>query len=143
MSGISKILFRLPPFLRRKHPPIPSGDRARPLDLTGDQVEGLRRLVEHPQWAHLQTVYSRLWEREAEVLCKPGLTYEQWLRQQALVQSIRELATVAETILQHETMSNERDRRIAESDARHADPLYAIRNSGWYRPTDPAGLARG
>ena len=134
MSGTLMRSFRL--LLSRR--PNPPSEEARPLGLTADQVEGLRRVVEGPGWQHWRLVVERLWEREAEALLRTDLEYDDFLRQQALVQMLRQIATVADDILAYERDRNARadDRERHE---RSRDPHTATRNSPWWQPLRTPG----
>lgn len=125
MSGILKRFFpRLP--LRKAAAPV--GSRPHPLDLSDSQLDSLQALVRSPHWATWATVVERLWVREAEILTHPGLSYEDWLHQQALVQAIRAVATAPDNILSYERQADARADDRARSE-RDRDPLYAVRNS--------------
>lgn len=90
--------------------------------------------MDYPQWRAFQLALEALWDREAQILTRPGLTYEEWLHQQALVHAIREVALLPHTIIEYERhAAHDRTERRARDER---DPLAAVRHTPWYPRSD-------
>ena len=112
MSGMWKRLS-----LKFKRPPSKVSPQGLPLGLSQEQVQAIRSLTSSPHWRHWEQALECLWASEAEAVAGGRLPYEDYLFQSGVLQAIRRIAMLPETLAQAEER-----RRDRTTDTRHPDP---------------------
>ena len=135
------MLKKLALLLRRRPQQAPQS----PLGLLPDQIQGLRDLQQVPQWADYQSALETVFQRESERLTR-ALPHDEYLFQCGVVQTLRSIAVLPDTILNHEKELHDRTaerERSVRSDANPATfantPYYDLWKRNAARDSSVAG----